>query len=53
LKEVNKNSMTINRRYKENRSIDVSALLKVCEQYGISKEVISHFVVLQGKHFNE
>lgn len=45
--------MSSNTRYKEKTSLNVGALLNVCEQYGISKEVISYFVVLQGEHSNE
>ncbi|WP_191126259.1 hypothetical protein [Cerasibacillus terrae] len=45
--------MSSNTRYKEKTPLNVGALLKVCEQYGISEEVISHFVVLKGEHSNE
>lgn len=50
MKGVNKNSMS---SYKEKTLLNVIALLKVCKQYGISKEVVSQFIVLGGEHFNE
>jgi len=45
--------MSIEKKYQEKSPVDDRTSLKMCEQFGISKEVISHFIVLKRKDCNE
>ncbi|MEC2076105.1 hypothetical protein [Metabacillus fastidiosus] len=39
--------------HKENQKLDINKIYQICENYGVSKEIISGFINLERKIQNE